>query len=79
MAKHPVPKRKKSRTQTKSRYAAFKKKATNRLENAVSLAVCATCGAKRLAHHLCEECGTYKGRQVLKTKSADDKVTTIKA
>lgn len=79
MAKHPVPKRHKSRTQTRSRYAAFKKKAMKRLENAVNLVECPKCGAKQMAHHICEVCGYYKGRQVIKTKSADDKITKIQA
>lgn len=47
--------------------------------NAVQLTVCEKCGEKRRAHHLCEACGVYRGRQVLKVKSVDDKITKIQA
>lgn len=32
---------------------------------APTLAVCSNCGAKHRPHHMCLECGYYKGRQVL--------------
>ena len=79
MAKHPVPKRKTSKTRTKKRYGAFKAKAVKRLMNLVSITTCEACGARRRTHHVCEACGVYRGRQVLNTKSADDKVTKIQA
>lgn len=31
---------------------------------------CPNCGAGRLSHHVCPSCGHYKGRQVLKIRSA---------
>ena len=31
---------------------------------------CPNCGASKLAHHVCSSCGHYKGRQVLKMRSA---------
>ncbi|MDP4008166.1 MAG: 50S ribosomal protein L32 [Candidatus Peregrinibacteria bacterium] len=79
MAKHPVPKRKTSKTRTKKRYASFKTRNITRMLNAVQLTVCEKCGEKRRAHHLCEACGVYRGRQVLKVKSVDDKITKIQA
>jgi len=30
-----------------------------------TLAVCANCGAKHRPHHMCLECGFYKGRMVV--------------
>ena len=79
MAKHPVPKRKTSKKRTKSRYASFKSKSIKHLMDLVQLVDCEKCGEKRRAHHLCEACGTYKGRQVIKMKSGHDKVTKIQA
>lgn len=32
---------------------------------APALSQCANCGANRRPHHMCPECGFYKGRQVL--------------
>ena len=32
---------------------------------APALAVCANCGASHRPHHMCLECGFYKGRQVM--------------
>ena len=31
--------------------------------------LCKACGVKRAPHAVCEECGKYKGRQVLGVKS----------
>jgi large subunit ribosomal protein L32 len=37
------------------------------------LAVCTNCGATHRPHHMCLECGFYKGRQVMDLKSQKDK------
>ena len=34
------------------------------------LIACAKCGAMRLPHRMCAECGTYNGRQVKVVKSS---------
>jgi len=31
--------------------------------------VCPSCGALKLRHRVCEECGTYKGKQVVDSAS----------
>lgn len=61
------------------RYASYKTRNVKRMENSVQLIACEKCGEMRRAHHLCEACGSYKGRQVLNMKSGDDKVTKIQA
>lgn len=30
--------------------------------------VCSNCGAPQMAHRVCEACGFYKGKQVIKVK-----------
>ncbi len=32
------------------------------------LVVCDTCGEYRLAHHVCKNCGTYRGEQIIEPK-----------
>lgn len=54
-----VPKRRMSRSNTRSRRSQWKATAPN-------LSTCPNraCGAKTLPHIACPECGTYRGRQV---------------
>ncbi len=42
---------------------------------AVTLAVCTNCGAKHRPHHMCLDCGFYKGRQVMDLAAQKDKRT----
>lgn len=79
VAKHPVPKRKMSKTGSKTRFASYKVKHITRIKNELHLTECGKCGAMKKVHHVCEACGTYKGRPVLDTKSGDDKVKKIQA
>ena len=53
-----VPKRKMSRSNTRSRRANWKATAPN-------LMACKNCTAPKLAHIACPTCGTYDGRVVL--------------
>ncbi|HET7399249.1 MAG TPA: 50S ribosomal protein L32 [Intrasporangium sp.] len=50
-----VPKRKTSRSNTRSRRANWKATAT-------PLTTCSRCGAQTPPHTACPSCGTYKGR-----------------
>ncbi|MGB3369486.1 MAG: 50S ribosomal protein L32 [Rhodococcus sp. (in: high G+C Gram-positive bacteria)] len=54
-----VPKRKMSRSNTRSRRAQWK-------TTAPTLVTCPNrgCGEKTMPHIVCPSCGTYKGRQV---------------
>jgi len=54
-----VPKKKKGKSKTASRKAANSKLKVN------SVAYCSRCGAPKLPHRICAECGYYKNRQVL--------------
>ncbi|MEW5790803.1 MAG: 50S ribosomal protein L32 [Pseudomonadota bacterium] len=36
-----------------------------------SLSVCANCGATKRPHHICPQCGHYKGRAVLDKSGAE--------
>jgi large subunit ribosomal protein L32 len=53
-----VPKRKKSRSRTRSRRAQWK-------AAPLTLVACENCGTTKVPHHLCENCGTYDRRQVV--------------
>ncbi|MEI2643896.1 MAG: 50S ribosomal protein L32 [Candidatus Nanopelagicales bacterium] len=53
-----VPKRKKSRSNTRSRRAQWKTAAP-------TLAACKQCGTPKPPHTACPECGTYAKRRVL--------------
>ncbi len=79
MPKHPVPKKKTNKTTARQRYGSFKTKVLKRLEGEAKLIVCKNCGANHRSHHVCEECGQYKGRQVIDKQKKIDKITTIKA
>lgn len=79
MPKHPVPKKKTAKSTTKTRYSAYEKKQQTKLEKRVHLIKCADCGAAKMLHHVCSECGKYKGRQVVDQSKKVDKITTVKA
>jgi len=77
--KHPTPKRKTSRSKVRSRYASFAAKVKKRLTNFVNLVKCSQCGEKRLSHQVCQNCGYYRGKQVIKFGKVDKKIQKIKA
>jgi len=54
-----VPKRKTSKAKTRSRRAA------NWKLTAPSRSLCPRCGATKLPHVVCGECGWYHGRQAI--------------
>jgi large subunit ribosomal protein L32 len=53
-----VPKRKMSRSNTRSRRAQWK-------ATVVATVACPQCRSPKLPHTACSVCGTYNGRQVL--------------
>lgn len=55
-----VPKRKKSHAKTRSRRANHDKMTVP------GTSWCTHCGAPKLPHRVCRECGHYKGRLVLR-------------
>jgi len=54
-----VPKRKKSKSKTRSRRANHDKVFLDRL------VACPNCGDLALPHHVCPNCGYYKGREII--------------
>ncbi|MBM3659218.1 MAG: 50S ribosomal protein L32 [Actinobacteria bacterium] len=54
-----VPKRKTPRSKTHSRRSANMKLAPPAKSS------CPQCGAAKLPHRVCNNCGTYRGRQVI--------------
>lgn len=79
MAKHSVPKRKTSTKRGKLRYGSFKTKVLKKLSGMSQYTKCSNCGAARLSHAVCPECGQYRGRQVIDKQKKVDKITKIKA
>lgn len=53
-----VPKKKMSRSRTRRRKANWRVPTPR-------TAPCPQCGAPRLSHRACSQCGTYRGREVL--------------
>ncbi|MGH3713321.1 MAG: 50S ribosomal protein L32 [Micromonosporaceae bacterium] len=53
-----VPKRRMSRSNTRSRRSQWKARA-------VATVACPQCKSPKLPHTACGVCGTYKGRQIL--------------
>ncbi len=58
----PVPKRKRSRQRRDKRFA-------NKGLSIGQIGLCTNCDFPLLSHTACKECGFYKGRKVLTTKS----------
>jgi large subunit ribosomal protein L32 len=59
----PNPKRRHSKARTSTRRA-------HDAITGVSLSECPNCKEKKLPHHACAKCGTYKGREVLAVEKA---------
>ena len=57
------PKKRHSRARQGKRRASISLKAPKGV-------ICSNCGALQLAHRVCEKCGFYKGKQVIKIKPA---------
>ncbi len=53
-----VPKKKMSRSRTRRRKAGWR-------VTAPRLSRCPRCHSPKLSHHVCDNCGTYRGREVL--------------
>lgn len=56
-----VPKKKRTRSRSRHKKAAWKVTAAHTL-------ACPRCGSPRLSHRACSNCGTYRGREVLSVK-----------
>lgn len=59
----PNPKRRHSKTRTRLRRGSSAYK--TEVKNVIS---CSNCGAAVLFHHVCPECGFYKGKLVIEKK-----------
>ena len=63
---HPKRKWSKARTSRQRR----DKRRTHDLAPVPTLSTCSNCGATVMFHHICPECGYYRGRQII-VKSAE--------
>ncbi|MFC1858774.1 50S ribosomal protein L32 [Thermodesulfobacteriota bacterium] len=57
----PVPKRKTSK-------ARRDKRRTHQKTGAPAVTTCPQCGESVLPHHVCQNCGVYKGRTIIETE-----------
>ncbi|HAN31401.1 MAG TPA: 50S ribosomal protein L32 [Myxococcales bacterium] len=64
-----VPKRRMSRART------HKRRANHDKLTPINLSVCPTCGSPVRSHHVCRECGTYRGRQIMEPTTVEDELT----
>jgi len=66
-----LPKYKPSKSKSRSRRAQYLK------FEVPNLSICPNCGAKKLPHRVCPQCGFYKGKKVvfekIKTKKEEKK------
>ncbi|MBI96269.1 50S ribosomal protein L32 [bacterium] len=74
-----VPKKKTSKSRTRTRHSAYRKKQTTKIVKKIQLVVCTNCGAQKLNHHVCKACGFYNGKQVVDKSKELDSITTVKA
>lgn len=79
MAKHAVPKKKQSTTRSGRRYHTFQNLARLKLQGMTKIVKCEKCGEAKVAHNVCAACGTYRGKDVMTKKTAEAKITKIKA
>jgi large subunit ribosomal protein L32 len=56
-----VPKKKISKSRRDMRRSHLALTPTN-------ISLCPSCGESKLPHHMCDNCGMYNGRQILKNK-----------
>ena len=69
-----VPVKKTSKSRTRRRHAAWQRIATNKLNQQTTLTRCTHCGAIKRAHHVCDACGYYRGKQVKTVKASKESV-----
>ncbi len=77
--KHPVPKYKTPKRKTRSRFSSFKRGVQVKLLGVVHLVECPNCQQKMLNHHVCKNCGQFRGKKVLNMEKQVDKITKVKA
>lgn len=73
-----VPKKKIARSYGKTRYSHYEKQEQKRIENKTHVVLCDSCGAPKLSHCACKECGKNNGRQILK-ETEKKEVTRVQA
>jgi len=79
MSKKPVPKKKQAVSSTRSRNSKYVYLQRKKLTNQAALGKCSNCGATKRAHFVCNDCGFYNGREVLKEQESKTVTTEIKA
>lgn len=63
-----VPKKKTAVSYSKTRHTHYMKSQQKRITDETKIVDCKECGAPKLSHRVCKECGKYNGRQVVAEK-----------
>lgn len=77
-----VPKKKMSKSRSGKRQSTWVYKQGNKILNSLKLIKCSACGATMKAHNICKECGYYRNKKIISTKSStltsSKKITSAK-
>lgn len=73
-----VPKKKTAKSYSKTRHSHYVNEEQKRIEKVTKVVACKECGAPKLSHRVCPECGKYNGRQVTEEKVSTE-TTRIQA
>ena len=74
-----VPKKKVSKSKSKTRHSAYMAKQRKRIVDWVNLVKCKECWAMNQNHTVCKECGMYKWKQIVQEKEKQKDVTVMQA
>ena len=68
MSKKPVPSKKQAPSSTGSRFGSYVRESRKKLAKKLAFGKCTDCGAVKLAHFVCKDCGKYNGKQIIEPK-----------
>jgi len=81
MSKKPTPSKKQCPSSTGSRSSKWAYNLRRKWNNKIQMVKCTNCGAMKRNHFVCDTCGYYGGKMMMKTKAmkAAASIRTIEA
>lgn len=67
-----VPKKKTAKSYSKTRHTHYMQSQQKRIQDETKVVECKECGAPKLSHRVCKECGKYRGRQIVAEKESSE-------